>query len=111
MRTMLIMLTAAVFASFASAQTPPPPNIVLLLSDDQGWTDYGFMGHPAIKTPNLDRLAARSAVFTRGYVPTGLCRPSLMTLMTGLYPHQHLTTGNDPSPALVKEGQAHPTED
>ncbi|MGK0180356.1 MAG: hypothetical protein ACI8PD_002163, partial [Nitrospinales bacterium] len=32
------------------------PNIVLILSDDQAWNDYGFMGHDVIETPNLDRL-------------------------------------------------------
>lgn len=79
-----------------------PPNIVFILSDDQGWTDYGFAGHPVIKTPNLDRLAARSARFSRGYVPTALCRPSLATLITGLYSHQHKISGNDPSPALAE---------
>ncbi|MCA9128461.1 MAG: sulfatase [Planctomycetales bacterium] len=75
-----------------------PPNIVLILSDDQAWTDYGFMGHAAIKTPNLDKLAAESVLFRRGYVPTALCRPSLMTLVTGQYAHVHGVTGNDPSP-------------
>ena len=44
------------------------PNIVFILSDDQAWTDYGFMGHPDIKTPHLDKLADRSVVFERGYV-------------------------------------------
>ena len=73
------------------------PNIVLILSDDQAWTDYGFMGHQTIKTPNLDRLAKESIVFPRGYVPTAVCRPSLMTLATGYYPHQHRITGNDPA--------------
>jgi uncharacterized sulfatase len=34
------------------------PNILLIISDDKGWTDYGFMGHEFIQTPNLDRLAA-----------------------------------------------------
>lgn len=77
------------------------PNIVLLLSDDQAWTDYGFMGHKHIETPHLDRLAERSAKFGRGYVPTALCRPSLMTLATGLYTHQHMISGNDPSTALT----------
>jgi len=72
------------------------PNIVLILSDDQAWTDYGFMGHEVIQTPHLDRLAARSAVFRRGYTPVPLCRPSLMSMITGLYPHQHGVTGNDP---------------
>lgn len=77
------------------------PNVVFILSDDQAWTDYGFMGHEVIRTPNIDRLASRSAVFPRGYVPTALCRPSLATLITGLYAHQHRLSGNDPSPALA----------
>ena len=88
------------FTPLVSIAQEPLPNIVLILSDDQAWTDYGFMGHPHIETPNLDKLAARSAVFKRGYVPTALCRPSLMTLATGLYAHQHHVSGNDPSPAL-----------
>jgi arylsulfatase A-like enzyme len=73
-----------------------PPNVVIILSDDQAWTDYGFMGHPQVKTPHLDQLAAQSLLFTRGYTPTSLCRASLMTLITGQYPRQHLITGNDP---------------
>jgi len=74
----------------------PAPNIVLIISDDHGWPDYGFMGHPAIKTPHLDKLAETSITFTRGYVPSSLCRPSLATMITGLYPFQHGITGNDP---------------
>lgn len=75
-----------------------PPNVVMLIGDDQAWGDYGFMGHPVIRTPNLDRLASESALFRRGYVPASLCRPSLATLISGLYPHQHKIAGNDPSP-------------
>lgn len=78
--------------SFASEQRP---NIVFILSDDQGWTDYGFMGHADIKTPQLDELAARSLVFERGYVAAPLCRPSLASMVTGRYPFQHRITGND----------------
>ena len=73
-----------------------PPNIVVIISDDHGWPDYGFMGHPVVQTPNLDRLASESLAYTRGYVPAPLCRPSLATIATGLYPHQHGITGNDP---------------
>ena len=87
-----LFLTAAtllIFSQPAQADSPPkPPNIVFIISDDQAYTDYSFMGHPEIKTPNIDKLAASSATFTRGYVPTALCRPSLMTLATGLYTHQ-----------------------
>jgi arylsulfatase A-like enzyme len=77
------------------------PNVVMIISDDQAWTDYGFMGHPVIQTPNLDALAQQSAFFPRAYVPTALCRPSLATMITGLYAHQHGLTGNDPSASLA----------
>lgn len=84
----------------SSAVAADRPNVVMILSDDQAWTDYGFMGHEVIETPHLDRLAAESATFVNGYVPTSLCRPSLATLISGLYPHQHKITGNDPPPGV-----------
>jgi len=92
---MLYLFVVVCFARLPVSQAAGP-NIVILLSDDQGWTDYGFMGHPQIQTPHLDRLAKQSVVFTRGYTPTSLCRSSLMTIISGLYPHRHLVTGNDP---------------
>lgn len=78
------------------------PNIVLIISDDQAWNDYGFMGHEQIQTPHLDKLARQSAVFPHGYVPTALCRPSLATLLTGHYASTHGITGNDPSPKYAE---------
>jgi arylsulfatase A-like enzyme len=86
---------------------PQRPNIVMIVSDDQGWTDFGFMGHPVIRTPHLDRLARESAVFPNGYVPTSLCRASLATLLTGLYGHQHKICCNDP-PDGVDRTAMHP---
>lgn len=94
------LLTLACSLSFASADDKL--NVVLIISDDQAWNDYGFMGHPDIKTPNLDKLASESVVFRRGYVPTALCRPSLVTLLTGHYASTHGVTGNDPSPKYAK---------
>ena len=79
------------------------PNVLLLISDDQAWSDFGFMGHEAIETPRLDALAAEGRTFPRGYVPTALCRPSLATIITGLYPHQHGITGNDPPKGVARE--------
>lgn len=90
------LIVAAVTGVAWSTAKAAPPNVVIVLSDDQAWTDYGFTGHKQIRTPHLDRLAKESLCFTRGYVPSSLCRPSLMTLITGLYPHQHGITGNDP---------------
>lgn len=72
------------------------PNVVFLLSDDQGWTDYGFMGHEHIQTPNLDALARAGILYERGYVTAPLCRPSLASIATGLYPYQTGIRGNDP---------------
>lgn len=91
-----------------------PPNVVMIISDDQTWGDFSFMGHPHIQTPHLDRLAKQSVVYTRGYVPSSLCRPSLATLITGLYPHQHGITGNDPPKGtnrqlMLKHIQSHST--
>jgi arylsulfatase A-like enzyme len=93
----IIPALAILIARIALAETPTtPPNVVLILSDDQAWTDFGFTGHDVIKTPRIDRLAAESAVFPNGYVPTSLCRASLASIVTGLYPHQHKITCNDP---------------
>lgn len=105
MKRKLIVLVSVAFVLFSCHQpikskvistAIKKPNIVLILSDDQAWNDYGFMGHDIIETPNLDKLASQSIVFKRGYVPSPICRPSLMSLSTGLYPHQHKITGNDP---------------
>ncbi len=85
-----------------------PPNVVLIISDDQGWSDYGFMGHPHIETPNIDQLAREARTFTRSYVAAPLCCPSLATIITGLYPHQHGVTGNDP--AFEFEGKRYSKE-
>ena len=88
------LLSAAVLP--ATSACAASPNIVLILSDDQHWGDYGCMGHPHLRTPALDRLARESLVFPRGYVPSSLCCPSLASLITGRYPHEHLVVGNDP---------------
>ena len=97
MKNIVSLMSLFLIVATTAAADSKPPNIVLILSDDQGYTDYGFMGHGEIETPNLDKLAKESVVFRRGYVPTALCRPSLMTLITGLYSHQNMTTGNDPA--------------
>jgi len=85
----LIMPVARLYAA-------APPNIVLIISDDHGWGDYSFMGHPQVQTPCLDKLAAQSLTFRRGYVPASLCCPSLAAIVTGLYPHQNKIFCNNP---------------
>lgn len=97
-----LSLIISITFGLLTANAADKPNIVLLLSDDHAWNDYSFMGHPDVKTPNIDKLAGESVVFPRGYVPTALCRPSLMTLATGHYAHRHGVTGNDPSPKYAE---------
>jgi uncharacterized sulfatase len=105
MKNPLATVLVAAFALLLglSADAADKPNIVLIISDDHSFTDYGFMGHDVIQTPNLDKLATQSALFRRGYVPTALCRPALMTLATGTYAHVNLITGNDPAATEVNK--------
>lgn len=84
-----VMLVGLLALAVLSGIAADKPNIVYIISDDQTWSDFGFMGNERVYTPNLDRLAGQSARFVNGYLPTSVCRPSLVTLMTGLYPHQH----------------------
>lgn len=65
-----------------------PPNIVLIIGDDHGWPYFGFMGNTDVETPHLDALAREGVLFPNAFDTASSCRPSLMTLLTGLYPIQ-----------------------
>ena len=52
------------------------PNFILFLADDISWDDIGCYGHPTIKTPHIDRLAASGLRFTNAYLTTSSCSPS-----------------------------------
>ena len=66
------------------------PNILILHTDQHNARVMGCAGHPDVKTPTLDRLAARGMRFERAYCQDAICVPSRTSLMTGLYPR---TTG------------------
>ena len=99
-RTFLLFLGLTLITPLFATERP---NIVLIISDDHAWTDYTFMVHEKVRTPHIDRMASEGLTFTRGYVTTALCSPSLATMLTGLYPHQHGITGNDPVRGLDRE--------
>jgi len=73
----------------AGTVQPPRPNVLLIISDDQGYGDFGFTGNKVVKTPHLDRLASESAVL-RNFVVAPACSPTRASLLTG---RQHLLTG------------------
>lgn len=65
----------------------PKPNLVLIIADDMNWDDCGAYGHPAIRTPHIDRLAAEGLLFQHAYLTTNSCSPSRCSILTGQYPH------------------------
>ncbi len=93
MKLLLKLLLVLTVSGSTFAQTEKP-NIILIISDDQGFPDYGFMGSPVAQTPSLDRMASQGILYTRGYTMP-VCSPSLACLLTGKLPHQNGITGND----------------
>jgi arylsulfatase A-like enzyme len=82
----LLVLALLCAGCLAIANSAPPPNIVIILADDLGYWDLGCYGHPSIRTPNLDRMAAEGMRFTDFYSAGEVCTPSRAALLTGRYP-------------------------
>lgn len=83
-----VSLTASI--AFAGQARPPAPrpNLLLVYCDDLGYGDLGYMGHPIIRTPNIDRLAAGGLVLTNNYAGAPNCSPSRAALLTGRASHR-----------------------
>lgn len=82
-----ILLNLFLFAFFfqlAFSQASKHPNIILIITDDQGYGDFGFTGNPYVKTPVLDQLAKESVRFENFYV-SPVCAPTRSSLLTGRY--------------------------
>jgi arylsulfatase A len=80
------MKNAAIAALLlAAAPQEPPPNVIVVYADDLGWGDLACQGHPTIRTPQLDRMAAEGLRFTQFYSAAPVCTPSRAALLTGRY--------------------------
>ncbi|MCA9135276.1 MAG: arylsulfatase [Planctomycetales bacterium] len=80
------ILTQTLYLSVARAGTATRPNVVIILADDMGYGDIGFLNRQSrIPTPNLDKLARESLVFTDAHSAGSYCVPSRYGLLTGRY--------------------------
>ncbi len=82
-------VVSSTLVDFAAGQNSEQarPNLVLIIADDMNWDDCGAYGHPAIRTPNIDRLANEGLLFKHAYLTTNSCSPSRSSIITGKYPH------------------------
>ena len=70
------------------------PNIIFILTDNIQHDDFGFMNHPFIQTPGLDKLAGEGVVFENVFNTSSLCSPSRASILTGAYAHNHGVKNN-----------------
>ena len=86
-------LLAGVSASACGRPSMPEerPNIVLCMGDDHGWHETGYNGHPHVRTPVLDEMAASGLRFDRFYAAAPVCSPTRGSVMTGRHPNRYGT--------------------
>jgi len=76
---------------------PTRPDIVFILVDDLRWDGLSCMGHPYVRTPNIDRLREQGALMENAFVTTSICCPSRATFLTGTYASRHGVIDNETS--------------
>lgn len=80
--------TIVVFCLVATSLFAAQPNIVLLMGDDHGWEETGYHGHPHVKTPVLDEIAATGLRFDCFYAQHPSCSPTRASFLTGRHPNR-----------------------
>lgn len=80
----VVALLGAAHAVFAESL----PNIILLMGDDHGWEETGYNGHPHVKTPTLDEMAATGLRLDRFYAAHPSCSPTRASFLTGRHPNR-----------------------
>jgi arylsulfatase A-like enzyme len=90
----LIVLTTWFSGLNNTTEAAERPNIVFIFADDWGWGDLSCHGHPYVKTPNIDRLAAEGTDFHRFTVASGVCSPSRTSVITGHFPARYNIDGH-----------------
>ena len=86
--TMSVIMVVLTVTTASGAQDTTRPNIVLCMADDQGWGDVGYRGHPVLKTPVLDEMAATCLRLERFYAAAPVCSPTRGSVLTGRHPNR-----------------------
>ena len=89
MNRFLLPLLLTIFSTTLVAASQP--NIVLLMGDDHGWEETGYNGHPHVKTPVLDEIAATGLRLERFYAAHPSCSPTRGSFLTGRHPNRYGT--------------------
>ena len=87
MKPLLTLITLCLLA-WPAVAAEPLPNIVLLMGDDHGWEETGYNGHPHVKTPVLDEMAATGLRFDRFHSGHPTCSPTRASFLTGRHPNR-----------------------
>jgi len=90
---LLVLLVGGLFSSLRA--DTKKPDVLFVLLDDLRWDALGYMGHPYVKTPNLDRLREQGAVMANAFVTTSICCPSRATFLTGTLANRHGVIDNE----------------
>lgn len=85
----VVCLAFGVHVGVSAAIGGEKPNFVLCMADDQGWGDVGYNGHPHLKTPVLDEMAASGLRLNRFYAGAPVCSPTRGSFMTGRHPSRY----------------------
>ncbi len=88
MKVHLLLCALWLIVADAALAAPPAPNIILLMGDDHGWEETGYNGHPHVKTPVLDEMAATGLRFDRFYAAHPSCSPTRASFLTGRHPNR-----------------------
>jgi arylsulfatase A-like enzyme len=81
-------LALATSARRTFGQARSRPNIIFIMADDMGYADVSCYGRPDIRTPNIDRIAARGVQFFQGYANSAVCSATRTALITGRYQYR-----------------------
>lgn len=104
-----ILIVGLIFTGCFNANqklNPGKPNIIFIVTDDLGWSDLKCYGADLHETPNIDRLAAKSAMFTNSYAAAPVCSPTRASLMTGKYPARlHFTIWSEAASVSERKNQ------